>query len=90
MHKEPPDEFHTGQREFFPPAFLAVIFNRESNCTFVHADDPMIAYGYPVCILAQIADDGLCAIQSLFTVRYPFGEITASNQLFEYIMIPVF
>lgn len=90
MYKEPPDEFHAGQRKFFPTAFIAVIFDRKSNRIFIHADDPVVAYGYPVCIFAKITDYRLCTIKSLFAVRNPFGGITAVNQFFELISVPVF
>ena len=76
MHQEPADEFRSGKSKFFPLTMILVIFDSECDGEISHSFDPIVAYGNPVCILAKILDDRLCATERLFTVRYPFLGVT--------------
>lgn len=89
MHQKSPDELHTGQCEFLPFTVIAVIFHGKGDILFIHTDDPVVAYGNPVCIFAKIVNDRPCTMEGLFAVWYPFGRITLVNQFLERIMIPV-
>ena len=89
MHQKSPNEFYTGKCAFLPFTFIAVIFHWKGDIFFIHTDDPVVAYGNPVCIFTKIINDRLSTIKGLFAVWYPFSRITAVNQFLESIMVSV-
>ena len=70
MHKETADKFNAGNGKFFPLTFFPVIFHIISNRGIVHTDDVVVADGNPVCILAEIINDGLGSIKGFLAVGY--------------------
>ena len=87
MHQEPADEFFTGDGDLFPLSLVFVIFCSKGNSAVRHAFNTVVADRDPVCILPEIFDNGLRAIERFLAVRDPLFFITGVQQFLERIVV---
>ena len=76
MHQEPADKLLTGNRDLLPLPLILIILGSKCNGRIRHTCDAVITDGDPVCVFAKVTDDGLCTMERLLTVGYPFFFIT--------------
>ena len=89
MHQEPAYKLHAWKREFSPLPFVTVILYRKSNTVIIHPDNPVVADGDPVGILAKVGDHRLRTVKSLLAIRHPVYSISGIDQFLESIMVTV-
>ena len=72
MHQEASDEFHTGNGQFLPLSFIAIILHGKCNCIFIHTKDAVIADRNAVSIFAQVINHRMGSIKSFLAMRLSF------------------
>ena len=83
MEEEPPDKLLGRQADKPVGSRILVIPGTEGNGLPIKGQEPLVGEGYPVGVMAQVAEDMPGATERRFGVDDPFGSSKFSNPPFE-------
>jgi len=76
MQREAAQELNATRGNRFLHGPVPLIFGNDGYLSIRYIQDPLVGYGYPVGILAQVFNHVVCLGQRRFTMYHPLGMVS--------------
>ena len=72
MHEKASYKFNSAYGDILPFTRITLVFNRKCNAFIIDEDYSVVAYSYPMSVLAQVFNYRLSTIKGSLAVGNPF------------------